>query len=83
MNFNLSDHEQHFEPIKKEWEKYHNSDTFNYVGNILECNYSLWHTNYGLLYQDMCRYYGYKVPPLPPRVRDSKYIVVIYKRYEC
>ena len=82
MNFDFIDHEQIYEEIEREWNKTHDASVFYRVGNILECNYSLWHTKYGLLYQDMCRYYGYMVPPMPPRVRDSKYIVVIYKRYE-
>lgn len=83
MNFDILDHEQIYETIERDWHITHDAAIFNHVGNILECNYSLWHTKYGLLYQDMCRYYGYKAPPLPPRVHNSNYIVVIYKRYEC
>lgn len=82
MNFDILDSEKNFEQINHQWQINHDTATFNYVGEILQYNKSLWHTNYGKLYQDMCRYFGYDIPPTPIRVRDSNYIIVIYKRYD-
>jgi hypothetical protein len=82
MNFNLFDSEMLFFDINRQWNETHDIAVFKHVGDILLMNPSLWHTQYGSIYKSMCYYLGYPVPISPPRVKHSKYIIVIYKRYE-
>lgn len=82
MNFNILNSEQLYFEIENKWNKTHDIEIMRHVDNILITNPSLWHTSYGNLYKSMCNYFGIMTLPLPLRNKSSKYIIVIYKRYE-
>lgn len=83
MIFDLLDCEQLYPEVHRRWmENPHDVALFDQVGRLIDTYNSLWFTNYGSLYEEMCRYHGRPIPQRPRRVSNSKYVVVIYKRYE-
>lgn len=80
--FNILDSEQLYPEIERHWNENHDYKTLAHVEKLLSCNHSLWFTDYGRLYQNMCRYFNMTIPSIPARIRESKYLIVIYKRYE-
>lgn len=78
----LSNSERYFATLEQQWFATCDATMVPRVGDILYKNPSLWHTQYGALYREMCRYHGLAVPPAPPRQRVIKYTLTIYNEYE-
>ena len=67
MNFDLLNSEQLFVDIERQWFESPSRSLFKYMEEILMFNNSLWFTRYGMLYGEMCKYFGLPLPQLPPR----------------